>query len=211
MSDFFKIYFHALMRPFHTHELLRQQRESIALDPQEEEFGLVEALSVSWVFASAKALYSLIAIILGLYWVGQSPELSESFFVSMWSHQVQKITVYMVLLEFILFPISQLFYTKFWGLLIKFFCLLFDMEKDRERLSSEVATYSLASNLFLLIPVFGQLIRHLAGLVLIYAGLRKNIGFNVLQSLMVLLAPFILVLFFIFLTLLYIVLIISLL
>jgi hypothetical protein len=203
MKSLLSIYCNALFRPFHTHRELRLNRT--------EPMDTVEAISLSWMFSSAKALYSLIAIIFALYWLDQSPNLNDSFAVNLWATQVQRFTVYVILLEFILFPIGEYFYMKFWGLVIKFFCLLFELEEDnRERLAREVANYSLASNVFLAVPIFGQLLRHLAGLFLIYAGLRNNIGFNPLQAAIVLLAPLLLVMFFIFLSMLYIVLIISL-
>ncbi len=207
MKEIFHHYFLSMTRPFWLHEQLKLNRDNTA---KIISFDFVEVLSISWLMMVIKGIYSVIALLIGLEWMAGTTGEGQSFALDLWSKQTQKITLYVIILEVILFPMTLYFYAKFWAVILKFFCVLFNREEQNtEQITSEIINHSLVSNFFLIIPIFGGLIRHIAGLFYLFAGLRRNLGFNVLQSLMVLTAPLILLLFILFLTLLYIVLIIS--
>lgn len=216
MREIFSSYWQALIHPFQVHHALRAKRLAggVVIGPgfqaQAEPLDFVEGISISWIWACFYGLYSLLGMMIGLAFLDHALARPESLFMTLWSYEAQRFTVYFVILEVILFPLSQFFYLKFWGMLIKFFCVLFDMEERREEVTAEVVNHSLTSNFFLIIPVFGKVLRYGASLFYLYAGLRANIGLNMPQAMMVLFAPIMLVLFFVFLLILYFALIISL-
>jgi hypothetical protein len=227
MKELFQIYLMSLLRPFATQERLRVQREAgmrnspevISLfgeAPQVNEFEtdssltFVDAMCMSWTFSILKAVYAIIAMLIGLEWLGvmgqEGGYLEELKF---WSNRAQTITVFMIILEVILFPLTLWFYAKFWGVVIRFFGDVFDVKGDCTNISEQIVNHSLSSHFFLIIPIFRELAKHVSSLMLIYAGLKRNMGLSTIQSLIVLLSPVMLLLFIIFLTLLYIVLMIS--
>lgn len=227
MKELFQTYVMSLVRPFATQERLRLQRESgmrkeqgvVSLfgeAPQVNEFetdsslSFVDAMSMSWFLSILKALYAVVAMLIGLEWLGVMGE-DGSYIkeLQFWSERTQTITVFMITLEVILFPLTLWFYAKFWGVVIRFFGDVFEVEGDCTQISEQIVNHSLSSHLFLVIPVFGELAKHASSLVLIYAGLKRNMGLNTIQSLIVLLSPLMLLLFIIFLTLLYLALMIS--
>lgn len=227
MKELFQTYLMSLLRPFVTQERLRLQREAgmrntsrvVSLfgeAPRVNEFEtdssltFVDAMSMSWMLSILKALYAIIAMLIGLEWLGVMGE--EGSYIKglrFWSDRAQTITVFMIILEIILFPLTLWFYAKFWGVVIRFFGDVFEVEGDCTHISEQIVNHSLSSHFFLVIPIFGELAKHVSGLVLIYAGLKRNMGLSTIQSFIVLLSPLMLLLFIIFLTLLYLVLMIS--
>lgn len=227
MKELFQTYLMSLLRPFATQERLRSQRvagmrnssEVVSLfgeAPEVNEFEtdssltFVDAMGMSWILSILKAVYAITAMLIGLKWLGVMGE--EGSYIrglQFWSDRAQTITVFMIILEVILFPLTLWFYAKFWGVVIRFFGDVFDAQGDCAHISEQIVNHSLSSHFFLIIPVFGELAKHVSSLVLIYAGLRRNMGLGTIQSFIVLLSPLMLLLFIIFLTLLYLALMIS--
>lgn len=220
MKELFQIYARSLFRPFATQESLRVLRLSThnqsifafqkVSSPTGGALSFLDAMSISWVMVLIKAIYAMVALLIGVYWLGILGD--EGRFISglkFWGTTAQTITIFMIIFEVILFPLTLWFYTKFWGVVIRFFGELFEVEGDMNQISEQIVNHSLSSHLFLIIPVFGEMVKHLAGLTLIYAGLKNNMRLNTMQSLMVLLSPLILLLFIMFLSALYLVLMLS--
>jgi hypothetical protein len=201
--------------PFETHETLRLQHEVGVIGPLHKQnniasFDFLEGLVMSWLWAMIRSFYSLLAIAVSLLWFDQLNNPSDGFSLMLWSSHVQKLTIFFVLLDVIIFPFTQFFYIKFWGLIVKFFCQLYDLEGITEERVKEVITQSMAANFYLVIPIFGQLLRYAASFFYLYAGLRANLKMNTVQALTILVAPLFIFMFFIFVVLLYFVLILSL-
>lgn len=200
--------------PFETHDLLRVQHESGPRGPiyqlsEDRSFDFIEGLALSWLFTIVRAFYSMAAIYLSFYWVDVMNPSASTMSLSLWSSHIQKITIFFILIDVIIFPFTQFFYIKFWGLIVKFFSQLFDMQEVSEERIKEVVTQSMAANFYLVIPIFGQLLRYLASFFYLYAGLRSNLKMNTLQASTVLTAPLFIFMFLIFMILLYLVLIFS--
>jgi hypothetical protein len=203
-------YIAAFLHPFKTHESIRLNRElaknkmserplSIAGEEHAEDaehldkegLSFVEVLSISWVMAIINGIYSI-----GLSYLGflTSDALDEteslSFLVSGdLSVEGQKILVSWAIVQAIFFPVTLWFYSKVWMVIIKFFGSLFDFEGNLEKVSAQIVNHSIVTNFFLIIPIFGEVVRHFSSIIYLFAGLKKNMGLSTLQSLIVVCSP----------------------
>lgn len=211
----FETYFGIFLHPFKTHAELRRRRlEKNKVDHgmlkvvdgvhEENNFNtsmildttgpkimtFAESLSVSWIFVLVKTLYTLVSIHMGVHifnYVSGDSRLKDLFLPNI-RFQSQKILIFWVLMEVVLFPIVVWFYIKFWSVIIRFFSNLFETDSDEDSLN-QTLSHSLSANAFLLIPIFGDFARHLCSLFFIFAGLRNNLGMTQLQSLLVMISP----------------------
>ena len=212
MSEVINQYFNSFFHPFQTQALLRERRELLKeqksqqifhlVDEKEErpeeDLGLsfVEVLSVTWLFSLFRAFYAIVTIYLGyeaFLWANGE----DSYLLPM-QISTSKLNVFFLVLQIVFFPLALWIYSKFWVNIIKLFANLFGYENDVEEISNEIVNNSLTAHTFLIIPIFGEVIQHLGGLVYIFAGLRRNLQMSVLQSVVVLISPLILFLFLIF-------------
>lgn len=171
---------------------LISEEDQVSQTPQRWSLSFIEFLGISWVFAFIHAFYDLVSLNWGIIMSEQLFEgkMSEIFLSSVvrFSRVHSLMTI---LLEAILFPISFWIYAKFWEMIITFFAQLFRADERPESIK-EVINQSFAGHIMLIIPIIGPLVRHIAGLVYIYAGLRENLGMTKLQSAMVVSSPIIL-------------------
>lgn len=224
MTSILTDYVLAFLHPFKTHEYLRTCRDNLHLKfkgtqltianeesevdaPIENETGLsfVEVLSVSWIMAIINGIYSIGFIYFGYM---TSDALSEteslSFLISStFSFETQKALVSWSILQVVLFPVTLWFYTKVWVVIIKFFGNLFEFDGDVEEVTFQIVNQSIVTNLFLIIPIFGEMVRHFSSIVYLFAGLRKNMGLSTLQSLIVVASPLFIFVLLIVLTAIY--------
>ena len=103
----------------------------------------------------------------------------------------------------VFFPVFALVYNKFWLAIIGFYLNLYKIDRHKQHME-EVVNSSFVSNIFLLIPIFGPLMRNTAVFLFLFIGLSKNLGMTLPQSLLVLLTPLILFLLLLFFILLWI-------
>lgn len=212
MKELFIKYINIFFHPFVSHGELRRKRQDIdhghvlsmvggtefnrgtvVLDETESgEVTFTEALGVSWIFMMIKTLYSLVFIHIGIHFFQYLGEHTEFKKIILPGIQVgsQKLSLFIILMEVALFPFFVWVYVKFWSVIIRFFTNLFETPNSEEGLR-QVVNYSLSSHFFYLIPIFGELGKHVSSLFLIFAGLKRNLGFNNLQSLLVIVSPLI--------------------
>ncbi len=213
MKELFEKYIKIFFHPFVSHDELRRKRQdfdhghvlsiasaaeiprgTVVVDEAESgEVTFTEALGVSWIFMMVKTIYSLIFIHIGIHFFTYLGEHTEFRKILLPGIQVgsQKLSLFIILLEVALFPVFVWVYVKFWSVIIRFFTNLFETPNSEEGLR-QVVNYSLSSHFFYLIPIFGELGKHVSSLFLIFAGLKKNLGFNNLQSLLVIVSPLLL-------------------
>lgn len=196
MISVFRNYYFAMMRPFRTHLELKHDRESFGRlwivgedDRCEDGLSFVESMSISWIFSVLAAIYSILFLILGHYIRSAS---GEDFF-SDFARTAANVTLMGILFETVFFPLTSWIYVKFWSMVIKFFAGLFEVEGDIDLIADQVSNYSLVCNFFLVIPIFGSMIKYLGSLFYLFAGLRVNLGLSVAQGLTVLISPFFLI------------------
>jgi hypothetical protein len=214
MNEILNNYLHSFLHPWQTQELLRSKRiyngeveNSAQLELVErreekqfsEDVGVTfeQSLIVSWLFVIFNAVYSLIGMFMGLH-------LFESFSVPntliSYSQSLLGFTsIFFLVLKVVFFPLVFWLYGKFWVNIIKVFAGLFEKEGNAEKIGLDIVSQAFTTHTLLVIPIIGLLLHRVANLVYIFGGLRKNLGFSVMQATLVVLCPLFLILFSFFL------------
>ena len=212
MIDTFSRYILNFLHPISTQDLFRKSRLVKKVRPlmdanqaiehegevddtvEERELSLEEVISVSWVFVLVRAFYVLISVNLGISFFN-TEAVDDSVFDGFFAtpvFQAQKIILFSIIAEIVLFPLVVIIYVKFWEVIIKFFARLFGSEENVPTAVDQITISAVSSNFFLLIPIFGETLRHLAGLFYLFVGMKKNLNFTSLQSIITLASPLIL-------------------
>ena len=158
-------------------------------------------MSVSWIFIIFHATYSLIGITIGLNSTHCAQE-ELSYVMSSASAGIASYSIFSLLLNVVLFSLFFWVYGRFWINILKVFTNVFEKYEDEEEIEErceEVVANSLTAHTFLVIPIVGDFLQKFSFLIYLYAGLRRNLGLNVFQSLLILMCPLILILLAIFL------------
>ena len=203
MKDIFLRYIFTLLHPFQVQRHLRMERLGEKVLP----FGVdvsryrgveyYEALAVSWLFFLCHCLYSPITLHLSFHSRRFLEKAGGVFPPEEWG---QGILLIKLVATATFFPLIAWLWVRFWDMIIKFFVELFNVEdKNIEQASAEIVRNSLVGHAFLIIPVFGGVVQSVAGLVLLYAGLRKNLSLSRIQALVVIASPLFLFLGMLFL------------
>ncbi len=214
MMMLFHEYFLAFLHPFKNQETFRLLREK-ALDltgtrplriagdlfeddlPTTQELEQASALSfeevlgVSWFFAAIEGFYAILALHLGqaFFQSWQTPNDLALLLPFQTTMYTQRVLLTAALAKVVFFPIIFWAYAKFWKILIKFFAGLFQAQGDLNKITDQVVNQSMTAHFMLSIPIFGKMLRHLFGLLHIFAGLRNNLQMSVLQSVVIILSP----------------------
>ena len=201
MKEILLRYIFTLLHPFQVHQHIRLQREGVLPfggdTARYQGVDYYEALAVSWLFFLAHCFYSPIVLHLSLYSRHYLEAQGGLFPSQEWG---QGMLLIKLLAAATFFPLVTWLWVRFWDMMIRFFAELFNLEgEDVEQASAEIARNSLVGHAFLIIPIFGGVAQSVAGMVLLYAGLRKNLLLSRLQSLLVIASPLFLFLGLIFL------------
>ncbi len=214
MMALFYEYFLAFLHPFKNQESLRLLRER-ALDitgtrplrlagdlfeddvPTTQEIeevstlSFLEVLGVSWFFAAIEGFYAVLALHLGqvFFQSWQAPNDLALLLPIETTMYTQRVLLTAALAKVVFFPLVFWLYAKFWTVLIKFFAGLFQADGDLNKIADQVVNQSMTAHFMLSIPVFGKMLRHLFGLLHLFAGLRNNLQMSVLQSVVIILSP----------------------
>lgn len=186
-----------------THHLLKPSLQLLSsdniIDNQEsvvtsidENLNLTELIICSWPFAFVAAFWKLLTIFLGLY---SYKYLSQSGVGGLdWPAQTIKMQSFItieILFEMILFPLYAWIYVKVWKEVISFSLRIFNREERNDEAVAQVASFSIVSSAYSMIPILGGVAKNLAGPFYIYAGLRQNLGLSRLQGLLTIVSPLI--------------------
>lgn len=210
LSALFHTYFSNFLHPFKNQEELRLLRENAEETSGTRHLRLAnsdipttdeliekqtlkpeEILSISWIFAAIEALYGVLTIYLGNIFF-QSWESSREMALLLpidTTIYTQKALLTATLGKVTFFPLIFWLWAGSWRILIQFFANLFQVEGDVYQMSRQIVQQSMTSHVLLMIPIFGRMLRHLAGFVHIFAGLRENMRLSVLQSVIVIVSP----------------------
>lgn len=213
MKDFFLSYLLCFIHPFKVNKYLEEGRENNYLHSEVKDGlyiypstkklllprpTLLEFTAIAWIFSMIKAFYGLGAMSFGYFvmkWLALKISIPSVYLFGE-AFSYNKFMIFFVLLEMVLFPLGAFVYIKVWELIIRFFINLYEIKlADEEKATSEILSLSLASNLFYIFPIFGELAKHIASLIYIFAGLRSGLGMSVLQSLIVVISPLFIMLF----------------
>ena len=215
MTDFFSSYFSFLFSPFAIHEGMRRKREHLPVDhfksiESGDEFVSYSGLNlqigilISWLFFMVQVAYTLLGLKLGVVLFEKVQEETSWDILmdatSLSSFSDNRIVIFSALLSVVFFPLVAWVYIKFWIIIVTFTDNLFferDSEFSAKDVFSDVVVATLPSHALLVVPVIGYVLKQFFFVFLLYAGLRSNLKYNFSQSLIVLLAPILLMGFFI--------------
>ncbi len=185
---------HSLTLYFQT--FLRPTQRSV----EGERISYFEVMGISWSLHMIYAFYSIFALYLGIRsyeYLSNSADFSHLLFESI-NVTFQKISLMMTLFEVIFYPFIFQFGFKFWAYVLRFYAQIFEYDGERsldieiEELLNSIFT----ANIFLIIPIFGNVLSILTMGYYLFSGLRAKLGFTRVQAFLVLLTP----LFLMFLT-----------
>jgi hypothetical protein len=159
----------------------------------EERLGYFEIMGISWSLHIIYAFYSIFVLYLGLVSYeyvassdGYAHLISESVSVTF-----QKISLMLTLFEVIFYPFLFQFGFKFWAYILKFYAQIFDFTGDRpiEDEVEELLNSIFTANLFLVIPVFGNILSMITQGYFLFIGVRRKMNFTATQAFLVLITP----------------------
>ena len=179
MVEIFSRYITVFLHPITSHNYFRYSRWQLSEDTIQP-LSFEETVSVSWIFVIIKAFYTLIFINAGLK-------------ISLLGDN----TVYfLTIAEIILFPLIAFLYAKFWESLIGTFVEFYGFKEGSiDKPISEIVNLSICSNTFLLVPLLGNTLRFFSALFFLFVGLKNNLHFSNLQSLLIICSPLFVLMF----------------
>lgn len=148
---------------------------------------------INWLLMMVKTSYVLILTYLGALAPKFLTDLGSSSapsVMAMMNVNVKRISIFLTLLEVVLFPIAFYFLYKLWVTMVKFFADVFEYDKeDVLKASRLVVKRSYTVNFLFLIPVVGEGLSVLAQGLYLYLGMKGRLGFTNLQAILVLMVP----------------------
>ncbi len=169
---------------------------------QERKLSYLELLGVSWALHMIYAFYSVFALYIGVKsysYVSGSKDFTHMI-LDTFSFKFQKLTLLTTLFAVIFYPFLFQFAYKFWKGCFKFYANIFDYEDEfLEDKADEILTKAFSANLFLVLPIVGNLLSNIALYYFLFQGLKRKYDFTSLQASLVLITPlFIMFLFAVF-------------
>ncbi len=202
MKSIWMSYITPLLSPFKMAIAVREAEEqgsgTFVLNEKPYQFlHLAESVACAWPFAIMHAIYSILSIRLGIAFVNQMQHLYDdtflSGFISFEIFEFKRWIILSVILGTVFFPLSAWVFVKFWKMITLFSLELFTVnipDKGRTERVERMVASTLTSNLFLIIPIVGTLLKRISFFFIFFAGLRNNLGLSKVQSFVILMAPF---------------------
>ncbi|MBC7539688.1 MAG: hypothetical protein H7281_12770 [Bacteriovorax sp.] len=180
MIETFSLYFQTFLHP--THKLEDGER-----------IGYLEIMGISWSLHLIYAFYSIFAMYLGLVsyeYVSHSQSFTHLISDSV-SVTFQKISLMMTLFEVIFYPFLFQLGFKFWAYILRFYAQIFEYtgERSLDVEIEELLNSIFAANIFLIIPVFGNVLSLITMAFYLFVGLKAKLNFTGTQAFLVLITP----------------------
>lgn len=189
--DLFQNYAYCLIHPFRTHELfLSNEEDDNGFKPHI--LGIYESLGASWVFVVISGIFRIALLNLVLFTFINFLASDESSF-SLISNEDGSLGFYFLLfqtiLDVIFYPLVMLFLIQFWEFTIKLFGKALGSDENLDEKVKNIMSVALSSSILSIIPIFGGMAQKLASLILMYAGLRKQLNASVALSFCIMMMP----------------------
>jgi hypothetical protein len=189
--NLFQNYAYCLIHPFKTHELyLNNEEDDNGFKPQV--LGIYESLGASWVFIVISGIFRIALLNLVLYtFIKYLSPANNSF--NLISSEDGYLGFYFLLfqtiLDVIFYPLAMLFLIQYWEFTIKLFGKALGNDENLDEKVKNIMSVALSSSILSIIPIFGGMAQKLASLILMYAGLRKQLKTSVALSLCIMMMP----------------------
>lgn len=194
----FKTFFQYFVHPFYAHRMMQ-------LDPSSDQnLKFYESVCFSWVFKIIEGIGRIFLMFIIAFSITQFLEESDPIFQSFMDEGRFNgfyLLVITTIFEVLFFPLMVMLFVKIWEYVLKFYGFLLKEKWTQERVQS-IFSITLASNIYLIIPVFGKSVQSVASMFYFYGGLRNQLGMTRSLSLCVLFTPALLLLAFLCLTML---------
>lgn len=196
MSQTLQSYIHYLIHPFKTHEafLRNEEEESELLN-----LSVYESLGTSWVFIVLNGIFRIILLNILLKVVFSFMEnttLDIGLVFNLNEMPGYTFLVLSAVLDVIFYPLFGFFIIQYWEMIIKLVGRLLDVPGDLSKKAHEIISVQLASNIFKIVPIFGTPAQSFSSMILMYAGLRKQLNASPALSLCVIFSPILFMLMF---------------
>lgn len=182
-------YFHYLIHPFKTHEqFLHPER----FEEKLVHFSSYQSLSISWVFVVINGIARILVLnfVLILFVnLLQSAEVGIESIVNIGEIPSLYLIILSTVLDVIFFPLFGFFIIQFWEIIIRMVAYLLQTPGNVLYKADNIISVYLSANVLRVIPILGTPIKSFAGMVLMYAGLRKQLNASPLLSVCVILTP----------------------
>lgn len=174
--------------------------KNFADENQERKVSYMELLGISWGLHMVYAFYSIFALYLGVKsytYLSSSKDFTHMMLES-FSFKYQKLTLLSTLFAVIFYPFLFQFAYKFWKGCFKFYANIFDYKDELlEEKADDILSTAFASNLFLVIPIIGNIFSNIALCYFLFQGLKRKYEFTSLQATLVLITPLFLLFLFV--------------
>jgi hypothetical protein len=89
----------------------------------------------------------------------------------------------------VIFPITRFFVIEFWSVFLRFMAGMLDYKGDKHSMVEHIMVSAQSSYIFVLVPILGDFVQKIAGFVLMYGGIKKQLGTSTFLTILILLAP----------------------
>lgn len=195
--EYFQTYVHYLIHPFKTHDAFMGKTTDLSFVPKK--LSVYESLGASWIFVVINGIFRIFLVNFVLYAFLSIAD-SEIGFLSSITNEDSLLGFYFLILSTILdvifYPLFTLFLIQFWEFVIKLFAKFLGHQDNIEDKAKSIMTVALSSHIFSVIPVLGSMAQKLSALVLMYAGLRKQLNASAPLSVCIMMFPVLMMLGF---------------
>ncbi len=187
-----RTYVHYLIHPFKTHEqFLYPDR----FEGELSDYSSYQSLSISWVFVVFNGIGRVVLLNLVLVMmVGLLAETELSSVVNIGEIPSLYLIILSTVLDVIFFPLFGFFIIQFWDVVIRAVGFLLETPGNLALKADRIISVYFSANIFRVIPVLGGPIKSFAGMLLLYAGLRKQLNASPLLAACVVLTPMLFIL-----------------
>jgi hypothetical protein len=193
--NIFYSYIHYLIHPFKTHDYLLSPEGYEGFKP--EKLSVYESLGTSWIFVVVNGLFRIIIlnfVLLTFYQTFLEDSALFSEIIDINQFPSFYLLVLSTILDIIFYPLFGFFIIQFWEVVIKLFARLLDVPGDITAKVHNILAVKLSSNILRIIPIFGGPAQGLASLILMYAGLRKQLNASPVLSICIIFTPLLIML-----------------
>jgi hypothetical protein len=193
--DVFTTYIHYLIHPFKTHEAFINPDRVEGFVPQR--LSPYESLTTSWVFVILNGIFRIVTlnfVILLMLDLISDTGFDYSSFLNIEEFPSLYFVVLSSVLDIIFYPLFGIFMIQFWEVIIKLFANLLNVSGDISEKSQDIISVYFSSSILKIIPIFGAPMQSLASMILMYAGLRKQLNASPILSVCIILTPLVIML-----------------
>ena len=195
LFDVIYSYIHYLIHPFKTHDYFLAPDDYQGFKPLK--LSVYESLSASWVFIVINGLFRIITlnfILVAFYELFLEDSALFSEMINIQEYPGFYFLILSTILDVIFYPLFGFFIIQFWEVIIKIFGRLLEVKGDLTEKAHAILSVKMSSQILKIIPIFGGPSQSLASMILMYAGLRKQLNASPVLCLCIIFSPFVLLL-----------------